>query len=127
MIKNSKEVQAHFNTHAKVNEFHFTSDGQPFTNHNYASAHAANLFRDKKGNHSVITVTREEAFAEGAPVDTIAPLQDAVNKAQVVYDEAVKARAALDAAGTGGEKTKATNAVKAAEKALNAAKEALGA
>jgi len=129
MIKNSPAVQQFFNSNPTAKELHFTCNGSAFVSRNYAQLHASDLVKNKKGTATVITITREEAFAEGAPVDTTDELRDAAAAAQSVYNLALKTKEAVyaDPASKGTDKTNAANALNRAEKALNKANEAYNA
>jgi len=148
MKKNTPVVQGFFNSNSKVDTLYFTCDKTPgvlalaFFKPTDAQAQAANLGKKNKALNIVITVTREEAFAEDAaapeeqPV-VLSPLEQAqanksnadnavisaktaMDEAQVSLDNAVEVQKNSTATGT--EKAKITKAVTNATKALADAK-----
>jgi len=132
MKKNTQKVQSFFTGNPKTDVLFFTcSNSVTELTHGFfkqtdAQAHATNLAKKNKALNVVTKVTKAEAFAAD-PEGEKNELETALDKAQVNYDEAVKARTALDAAGTGPEKTAASKLVTAAKKVLDDAQAAVDA
>ena len=138
MDLNLSVIGVPFENFPKTNTFIFASDGQSFTNGDWARAHATNLQR-KGGNGDTLTITREEynllkekenapappAAKEETPEEKLAAAQLRLTNAKQALETAKDNQAALPADVSSTLKGQATKIVNKAQALMDEAQVAV--